>query len=114
MGVSELGSFRRKLRVGVDIVEGQVAPHVAQVANIGEQLPHHLLRLPAVGTLAVAVLDERDLRCLGTANMVALDVDGGRSGCASPRPVHGGLSRGPGRPRPWVGERCERPLELLA
>ena len=65
-----------ELRVGVDVVEREVAPDVAHVvAERRQQLTDHLLGLPAVGALEVAVLDERDGRVVGAADVVALGVD---------------------------------------
>src|SRR5271166_1843737 len=73
-----LARLGRELRVGVDVVEREVAPHVAQVVVVaegGEQVTNDGLGLPAVGTLEVAVLDEGDERVLGSADVVALGVD---------------------------------------
>ena len=53
-----------------------MAPHVADVvAERRQQLADDPLGLPAVGALEVAVLDERDRRVVGTADVVALGVD---------------------------------------
>ena len=58
-----LGGLGRQLRVRVDVVQRQVAPHVAQVvAERVEQLADHQLGLAAVRALVVAVLDERHRR----------------------------------------------------
>ena len=64
------------------VVQRQVPPHVANLAEVAQQLAHDGLGLPAVGALEVAVLDERDRRFERAADVVALgiDVDGrGRS-----------------------------------
>ena len=71
-----LHRFRGDLRARVDVVEGQVPPHVAHVvAKRGQQLANHRLRQAAVRTLEVPVLDERDGGVVGTADVVALRVD---------------------------------------
>ena len=70
-----LGGLGGELGVGVDVVQRQVPPDVADVGEVAEQLAHDRLRLPAVGTLEVAVLDDRD-RCVDRpADVVALRVD---------------------------------------
>src|SRR3954454_18790781 len=51
----------------MDVVQGQVAPDVAHVAVVREQIAHHRLRLTAVGALEVAVLDDGDRRVGGSA-----------------------------------------------
>ena len=59
----------------MDVVERQVAPHVANVgAQRGEQLPDHLLSLPAVRTLEVPIFDECHRRLLGPANVITVGV----------------------------------------
>ncbi len=116
VGGGGLGSLRRKLRVRVDVVERQVTPHVAQIAEIGQQLAHHLLRLPAVGALEVAVLDQRDRRVVRSADVVALDVDGDgqvddRLVCAEQArslPLRG-QQRGAPAPRPRSERRRRAP-----
>ena len=60
----------------MDVVEREVAPHVAHVVAVRtEQLADDALGLPAVRTLEVAVLDERHRRVVGAANVVAVGVD---------------------------------------
>ena len=54
------GAFSGELGVRVDIVEREVAPHVADVAEVGEQFADHRLGLAAVGAFEVAVLHDRD------------------------------------------------------
>ena len=70
-----LGGLRGKLGVGMDVAERQVPPDVADVAEVAEELADDRLRLPAVGTLEVAVLDKRDRRLERPANVVALRID---------------------------------------
>ena len=70
-----LARLGRELRVRVDVVERQVAPDVADVAGVAQQLAQHRLGLPAVGTLEVPVLDERDRRLFGAANVISLGID---------------------------------------
>ena len=53
-----LGRPGGELRVRVDVVQRQVPPDVADVAEVAQQLAHDRLGLPAVGTLEVAVLDD--------------------------------------------------------
>ena len=64
----------------VDVVERQVAPDVAQVAEVGEQVPDDRLGPAAVRALEVAVLEQRDGRLDRAADVVALGVDGARRG----------------------------------
>ena len=70
-----LRGFRGELSVRVDVVERQVPPDVADVAEVTQKLPHDRLRLPAVRALEVAVLDHRDRRLERAANVVALRID---------------------------------------
>ena len=46
------------------------------VAEARPQLIHDRVRLAAVGTLEVAVLDQGDGRVVGSAHVVALRIDG--------------------------------------
>jgi hypothetical protein len=55
-----LGRLRRLLRVRVDVVERQVPPDIGDVAEVAQQLAHDGLRLAAIRTLEVAVLDDGD------------------------------------------------------
>ena len=71
-GLARLGG---DLREAVDVVERQVPPHVAHVAEVGEQLADDRLGHAAVRALEVAVLDERHRRVCRPAEVVALDVD---------------------------------------
>ena len=57
-----LGRLGRELRVRVDVVERQVPPHVADVAEVAQQLADDRLGHAAVRALEVAVLDQRDGR----------------------------------------------------
>ena len=59
----------------MDVVQRQVPPDVADVAEVAQQLADDRLGLPAVGALEVAVLDDRDGRLERPANVVALGVD---------------------------------------
>ena len=68
-GLARLG---RELGVRVDVVQRQVPPDVAEVAEVGEQLADDRLGLAAVGALEVAVLDDRDRRVDRAADVVAL------------------------------------------
>ena len=78
LGRGRLRGLGGELRVGMHVIEREVAPDVAKVVvEGGEQLADDGLCLPAVWTLEVAVLDERHHRFLWPANPVALDVDGG-------------------------------------
>ena len=70
-----LGGLRGELRVRVDVVERQVPPDVADVAELAQELAHDRLGLPAVRALEVAVLDHRDRRVERATNVVALRVD---------------------------------------
>ena len=70
-----LGGLGGELGVRVDVVERQVPPDVADVAEVAKELADDRLRLPAVGALEVAVLDERDRRVERPANVVALRID---------------------------------------
>ena len=66
-------------------VQRQVPPDVADVAEVGEQLAHDRLGLPAVGALEVAVLDHGDRGVGRAADVVAVRVDRRRPGRRSPR-----------------------------
>ena len=55
--------------------QGQVPPHVPQVAVVGEQFPDRLLSLATVGALKVAVLDERDQGLGRAAHVIAPRID---------------------------------------
>ena len=73
---SGLGGLGGELSAGVNVVERQVAPHVAHVVAVaGEQLPDGPLRLAAVGALEVAVLDQGHRGVVGPADVVVLGVD---------------------------------------
>ena len=66
LGARGLRRLGRHLRARVDVVEREVAPHVAQlVAEGGEQLADDGLGLAAVRALVVAVLDQRHGRVGG-------------------------------------------------
>ncbi len=70
-----LGGFGGELGARVDVVQRQVPPDVADVAELAEELADDRFGLPAVGALEVAVLDDRDRRVDRPANVVALGVD---------------------------------------
>ena len=70
-----LGRLGRELGARVDVVQRQVPPHVAEVAEVGEQLADDGLGLPAERALEVAVLDERHRRLERAADVVVLGVD---------------------------------------
>ena len=88
-----LGRLGRELGSRVDIVEREVPPHVAQVAEIGQQRPDDRLGLAAVRALEVAVLDQGDRRLIRPAHVVPVRVD--RDG-----QVDDGLGRADERPEP--------------
>jgi CorA-like Mg2+ transporter protein len=67
--------LRGELRVGVDVVERQVPPHIGDVAELTEQLTDDRLRLAAVRALEIAVLGDRDRRINWPTDVVALRVD---------------------------------------
>ena len=72
------GGFGRlggELGTRMDVVERQMPPHVADVAEVAQQLADDRLGLAAVRALEVAVLDDRDRRFVGTADVVALGID---------------------------------------
>ena len=71
-GLAGLGC---ELRAEVDVVQGQVAPDVLEVAGAGEQLADNGLGLAAERALEIAVLDDRDRRVVGAAGVVALGID---------------------------------------
>ena len=71
-GLARLG---RELGGQVDVVQGQVAPDVLQVAGAGEELADDGLGLPAERALEVAVLDDRDRGLVGAAGVVAFRID---------------------------------------
>ena len=71
-----LGRLGGELGMRVNVGERKVAPDVAEVAEVREQLADDRLGLPAERALEVAVLDERDRGVLGAADVVALGVDG--------------------------------------
>ena len=64
--------------MAVDVGERQVAPDVADVGEIAEQLAHDRLGAPAVGTLEVPVLDDGHRPIAGAADVIALGIDLGR------------------------------------
>ena len=70
-----LGGFGGQLGVHVDVVQRQVPPDVAHVAELAEELADDRFGHPAVRTFEVAVLDDRDRRVDRPANVVALGVD---------------------------------------
>ena len=71
-----LGSLGRELRIRMHVVQRQMAPHVADVAEVAEQLADDGLGLATVRALEIAVLDEGDrCRFAGAADVVAGRVD---------------------------------------
>ena len=71
-----LGGFGGELGRRVHVVEREMAPHVAHVgARLDQQLADHLLGLAAVRALEVAVLQQRDRRVRGAADVVARGID---------------------------------------
>ena len=72
---SGLAGLGCELRAQVDVVQGQVAPDVLQIAGAGEQLADDGLGLATEGALEVAVLDDRDRRVVGAAGVVTLRID---------------------------------------
>ncbi len=70
-----LGRLGRELSVRVHVVQRQVPPDVADVAEVAQQLADDRLGLPAVRALEVAVLDERHRRVERAADVVALGID---------------------------------------
>ena len=69
------GSLRGELGMRVDVVERQVSPDVADVAEVTQELAQDRFRPPAVGTLEVAVLDHRDRSVEWPADVIALRID---------------------------------------
>ena len=60
----------------MDVAEGQVAPHVADVVAVaGEELADHALGLAAVGAFEVAVFEQGHRGVIGTADVVVRRVD---------------------------------------
>jgi hypothetical protein len=59
----------------VDVGQRQVPPDVADVAEIAKELANHRFRLPAVGTLEIAVLNKSDRSRERPANVVPLRID---------------------------------------
>ena len=72
--VRGLRAFGGELRVGMDVVQRQVAPHVANVPAVGQELADHGLRAAAVGAFEVPVLEQRDRSVLRSADVVDLGV----------------------------------------
>src|SRR5919201_3510226 len=70
-----LGGFGGHLCVGMDVVQWEVAPDVAEVAEVLHELADDGLGATAVQTLEVAVLDERDRRIRRAPDVVALGID---------------------------------------
>jgi len=70
-----LGRLCRELGARMDVCQRQMAPDVAQVAEVPEQLADDRLGLAAVRALEVAVLDQGDGRLRRAAQVVALGVD---------------------------------------
>jgi hypothetical protein len=98
------GGLRRDLGVWVDVVEWQMPPHIAELAEVRQQFADDRLRLTAVRTFEVAVLDERDGSVGGTPYMVALDVDGNGQVDDRPRRADQGAELGLAREHPRDAE----------
>ena len=96
-----LGCLGRKLCARVYVVERKMAPHIAKVAEVGREVADDLFGLSAVRAFEVAVFNERDRRVFGSADVVALAVDGigeiddGRGLAEQRAGVHVRGSRGP-------------------
>ena len=71
-----LGCLGGVLGVWMDVCERAVAPDVAHAAEVREELSDDRLRLAAVASFEVAVLDDGHQRVLGAADAVAVGIDG--------------------------------------
>lgn len=60
----------------MNVPQRQVPPHIADVALLAEEVPHHGFGLSTVRTLEVPVLHHRHHRALGPADAVVPPVDG--------------------------------------
>ena len=116
LGGRRLGGLGGELGVRVDVGERQVAPDVADVAEVGEQLADDRLGPAAVGALEVAVLDHaspapRPGRGGGRARDRPATA---RSTSGSERPSRariarrGGQQRGDAEDQPGEGRGAER------
>ena len=120
-----LGGLGGELGVRVDVVERQVPPDVADVAEVAQELADDRLRLAAVGALEVAVLDDRDRRVERPADVVALRIDvdvevderlgGAEQGAdpQAPRQQRRGAEEQPGEERRAEGGAEDAELRLL-
>ncbi len=70
-----LGCLRSELAVGMNIVQRQVAPDVANIAELTQELSDDRLGLSAVGAFEVAVLNYGDGCSEGPADVVAFRID---------------------------------------
>ena len=70
-----LGCLGRLLRARVDVVQRQMPPDVGDLAVLAQQFAQHRLRLAAVRTLEIAVLEYGDRRVEPAADVIALGVD---------------------------------------
>src|SRR3954471_12701820 len=70
-----LGCLGSELSLGMDIVQWQVTPDVADVTEVAQELSDDRLGLSAVGAFEVAVLDDRDGCFDRPADMVAFRID---------------------------------------
>jgi hypothetical protein len=75
LDAGRLGGLGRELGVRVHVGEGQVPPHVADVAEVAQQLADHWFGPAAVGALEVAVLDHGHRGGGRAAQVVAARVD---------------------------------------
>ena len=112
-----LGGLGGELGVRVDVVQRQVPPDVADVAEVGQQLADDRLGLAAVGALEVAVLDEGHRRVGRAADVVALRIDrrgqvddrlGGAEQRADPQPGRQQRGRAGTRARSAARRRARR------
>jgi len=77
LGAGGLGGLRRQLGVRMHVRQGEVAIDEAQaLAHPPAHLVHDRMRRAAVGTLVVAVLQQRDGCRHGAADVIALRGDG--------------------------------------
>ena len=120
-----LGGLRGELGVRMDVVQRQVPPDVADVAEVAQELAHDRLGLPAVRALEVAVLDDRDGRverpadvvALGSTSMIEVDerLDGAeqRAHAEPSREQRGRAEEQPGEERRAEGGAQDAELRLL-
>jgi hypothetical protein len=77
LGGSGLRRLRGGRRVGVEVRQRKVAEHEAELrAESLEEVQHHGVGLATVGTLEIAVLDQRHGGVRPAAHVISTDVDG--------------------------------------